>query len=148
MRLTFADFLEVLAALAPRLRPYADRDFAFRQILLENVLPLAKRRVVTNVDAELADPEVDALLRKTFCRGFGAAARYPTARRSGTPTSAEMSLSLFQERATLPRKENGYRAGSTTSFRSSPKPRTGREQNCTVRSRCIFFISSVERVSS
>ena len=46
--LRFVDFVEILAALSQMLRPHSSD--AFRDVLLENVLPLAKRRTVTYVD--------------------------------------------------------------------------------------------------
>jgi len=46
--LRFVDFVEILAALSQMLRPQSSD--AFRDVLLENVLPLAKRRTVTHVD--------------------------------------------------------------------------------------------------
>lgn len=68
--LTFRDFMEVLARLAPSCHRDTDPSFAFQKALLENVLPLAARRTVAPVDALLADAEVADLLGRRFARGF------------------------------------------------------------------------------
>lgn len=68
--LTFRDFMEVLARLAPGCHPSCDKAFAFQKALLENVLPLAGRRTVASVEALMADPEVADLLGRRFARGF------------------------------------------------------------------------------
>ena len=56
--LTFVDFAEILAAFSQTLRPGED---AFRDVLLEHVLPLAKRRTVGPVDMT---GEVETILRR------------------------------------------------------------------------------------
>uniref|UniRef100_A0A7S1XWX3 Uncharacterized protein n=1 Tax=Phaeomonas parva TaxID=124430 RepID=A0A7S1XWX3_9STRA len=52
LQMTYGNFLNVLMAISPQVYP-EDGDFAFRRLLLENVLPLAGRRVVTNLENEL-----------------------------------------------------------------------------------------------
>ena len=56
--LTFVDFAEILAAFSQTIKPGED---AFRDILLEHVLPLAKRRTVGPVDMT---GEVETILRR------------------------------------------------------------------------------------
>ena len=70
MKLSFSDFVQVMSRLASRCHPNTDPAFAFQKILLENVLPLAQRRVVLPVDSMLAEADVDDLLRRQFCKGL------------------------------------------------------------------------------
>ena len=44
--------------------------FAFQKLLLEHVLPLARRRRVEPVDHVLQEPEVEQLLSRHFKVGF------------------------------------------------------------------------------
>ena len=68
--MTYSEFLNVLMQVAPRVYPDAGADKAFTKLLLENICPLAAHRIVTKVDVEMEEPEVQGLLFETFHEGL------------------------------------------------------------------------------